>query len=172
VRIPKEWVIGPGDIASKIFYRSLIFTKAGAYNCGLIRGALEIILEYTGQRIVRDKPVRQHSIAARVIADMAIALETLRIWYLTTSYMADRPEVHGDIDEGFFPARAKIGQVYGGRIATKVIGDALNLMGSYGYVRENHIEKYWRDAKLLELTLGGMELNALKICDGYYDYKL
>lgn len=172
VRVPREWGIGPGPEAARIFCRNLLTPKNSAYGAGLVRGAFETLLEFTGQRIVGDKPIRQHSLGAKVIADMAITLETLRLLYLSTAYMIDHPEIYGPIDEGFMPTRISISKVYGAAVAEKVIGEAMNLMGSYGYVRENHIEKYWRDAKLLPLVLGGVNLNRFNVCRGYYDLDL
>ena len=110
--------------------------------------------------------------AAKILADMAIALETNRLHYLSAAYMMDHPDIYGSSDQGFMPARIKMGQVYAGTVAEKVISEAMNLMGSYGYVRENHIEKYWRDAKLLALALGGIHFNSFNVCRGYYDLEL
>jgi len=172
VRVPKEWGIGPGAEAGRLFYRNMLSPKGAAYAAGLIRGAFETVLEFTGQRIVGDKPIRQHSLCAKVLADMAIALETVRNNYLTVAYMAEHPEIYGPIDEGFMPTRTKILKVHGSEIAEKVISDAMDLMGSYSYVRENQIEKYWRDSKLLRLSLGGVHLNRLNVCRGYYDLDL
>ena len=75
VRIPREWGIEPGPETARIFYRNLLSPKNCCYGAGLVRGAFETLLEYTGQRIVGDKPINQHSLCAKVIADMAVALK-------------------------------------------------------------------------------------------------
>ena len=172
VRVPKKWGIGPGGIATKAFHRNFLGARHGAMATGVIRGAFETVLDYTGDRIVGNKPIRQHSLAAKVLGEMAIALETSRIFYLTSAYMADHPEVYGPVDEGFMPARMNIAKSYAPGIAVELIGEAMKLMGSYAYVRENHIEKYWRDAKEFHLMLGSVYLNTFNVCRGYYDLEI
>ena len=45
----------------------------------------------------------------------------------------------------------------------------MELMGSYGYVREYDVEKYWRDSKIIQLWEGGAQLGRFDVCRGYYD---
>jgi alkylation response protein AidB-like acyl-CoA dehydrogenase len=46
----------------------------------------------------------------------------------------------------------------------------MELMGSYGYAREYHVEKYLRDSKIIQLWLGGSQLGRLDVAQGYYPY--
>lgn len=172
VRVPKEWGIGPGGEAAGIFRTQLTGALLCAQATGVMQGAFETVLEYTGNRIVGDKPIRQHSMAGLILGQMATTLETSRIVYLTAAHMSDHPEIYGPLDEGFMPARMSIARLFGIEAAVRVINDAMNLMGAYGYVRENHIEKYWRDAKMLQLVTGGVHLNSFNVCRGYYDLNL
>jgi alkylation response protein AidB-like acyl-CoA dehydrogenase len=51
-----------------------------------------------------------------------------------------------------------------------VCNRAMELMGSYGYAREYHVEKYLRDSKIIQLWLGGAQLGRLDVAQGYYPY--
>jgi alkylation response protein AidB-like acyl-CoA dehydrogenase len=53
-----------------------------------------------------------------------------------------------------------------------VTNRAMELMGSYGYVRECHVEKYWRDCKIIQLWEGGAQLGRFDVCRAYYDLPL
>jgi alkylation response protein AidB-like acyl-CoA dehydrogenase len=48
----------------------------------------------------------------------------------------------------------------------------MELMGSYGYIRDYHVEKYWRDVKEVQLWLGGVQLGQFDVMRGYYPYKV
>jgi butyryl-CoA dehydrogenase len=172
VKVPKEWGIGPGGEAAKLFYAQLGGALSCAFAAGVMQGAFEAVLEYTGNRIVGGKPIRQHSLAARIIGEMAMQVETARLWYLTSAYMADHPEIYGPSYEGFLLARNNMARLFGTQAVVKLTNDAINLMGGHGYVRENHVEKYWRDGKALQLWLGGVYLFAFNTCRGYYDLNL
>jgi alkylation response protein AidB-like acyl-CoA dehydrogenase len=53
-----------------------------------------------------------------------------------------------------------------------VTNKAMELMGSYGYVRDYHVEKYWRDCKIIQLWEGGAQVGRFDVCRGYYDCNL
>ena len=57
-------------------------------------------------------------------------------------------------------------------VAVMVANKAMELMGSYGYVREYNVEKYWRDCKIMQMWEGGGQLGRFDICRGYYDCQL
>ena len=57
-------------------------------------------------------------------------------------------------------------------VAVMVTNKAMELMGSYGYVRGYDVEKYWRDCKIVQLWEGGAQLGRFDVCRGYYDCNL
>ncbi len=79
---------------------------------GQAQGVFETVLKYTGERIVADKPIRQHSIATGMLADMAIGIQTARcpIWRL--AHMYDHPETYGAPMSNFMLSRASAAKVY------------------------------------------------------------
>ena len=174
VRVPKAFrTAGPGTDA-ELFHNNVIAARilTGALAVGNAQGAFETVLKYTGERIVADKPIRQHSICAGMLADMAIGIETARSYYMTTAYMYDHPEVYGPPVSDSMLSRASIVKVHAADVAVMVTNKAMELMGSFGYVRDYDVEKYWRDCKIIQLWEGGAQLGRFDVCRGYYDCNL
>ena len=174
VKVPKEFrAAGPGADA-ELFHGNVIAARilTGALAVGNAQAAFETVLKYTGERIVADKPIRQHSICAGMIADMAIGIETARNYYLATAYMFDHPETYGPPVSDDMLSKASIAKLYASDVAVMVTNRAMELMGSYGYVRDYNVEKYWRDCKIIQLWEGGAQLGRFDVCRGYYDCNL
>ena len=174
VRVPKEFrATGPGNDA-QLLHNNVLLARilTGALAVGNAQGAFETVLKYTGERIVADRPIRQHSICAGILADMAIGIETARTYYLAVAYMYDHPETYGPPVSDFMLSRASIAKVYAADVAVMVTNKAMELMGSYGYVRDYDVEKYWRDCKIIQLWEGGAQVGRFDVCRGYYDCNL
>ncbi|MBN1566301.1 MAG: acyl-CoA dehydrogenase family protein [Acidobacteria bacterium] len=171
VRVPKEFrAAGPGHDA-QLFHNNVLLARinTAALAVGNAQGAFETVLNYSGERIVAGKPIRRHSIGAGILADMAIGIETARTYYLAAAYMYDHPEIYGSSSSNTMLSRASIAKVYAADVAVMVTNKAMELMGSYGYVRDYDVEKYWRDCKIIQLWEGGAQLGRLDVCRGYYD---
>jgi alkylation response protein AidB-like acyl-CoA dehydrogenase len=69
-------------------------------------------------------------------------------------------------------SRASIAKVYAADVAVMITNKAMELMGSYGYVREYNMGKYWRDCKIIQLREGGGRLGRFDVCRGFYDCTL
>jgi alkylation response protein AidB-like acyl-CoA dehydrogenase len=176
VKAPKGFrVAGPGKDA-ELFHANLTIGRiaGAAMAVGNAQGAFERVLEYTEGRIVGKsaKPIRQHSICAGILADMAIGIETARAYYVNAAYRFDHPEKYGAQSSLQQLMRASIAKVYAAEVAVMVTNKAMELMGSYGYVREYDVEKYWRDCKIIQLWEGGAQLGRFDVCRGYYDLEL
>lgn len=174
VRVPLEWrAAGPGKDA-ELFHRCLVIGRltSAAMSVGSMQGIFERVVEYTGERVVANKPIRQHSIAAGMLADMAISLETARTYYLAAAHMFDNPEKYGPASSMNTLSRASIAKVYAADMSVIMANKAMELMGSYGYVRDYDVEKYWRDNKEIQLWEGGAQLGRFDVCRGYYDLNL
>ncbi len=141
---------------------------------GNAQGAFERVLEFTSDRVVGrpGKPIRQHSIAAGMLADMAIGIETARMACAQAAYRFDHPEDYGPIHSLQQLSSASIAKVYAADTAVMVTNRAMELMGSYGYVRDYDVEKYWRDCKIIQLWEGGAQLGRFDVCRAYYDLAL
>ncbi len=171
VRVPRQYrAAGPGDDA-RLMKRNLTLGRvaSAAMAVGNSRGAFDRVLDYTGSRVVQGRPIRQHSMCAGMLADMAIGIETARAYYLQTAYMLDRPQEYGEADSDVMLSRASLAKVHACDVAVMVANRAMELMGSYGYMREFDVEKYWRDGKEIQLWLGGAQLARLDVARGYYE---
>jgi alkylation response protein AidB-like acyl-CoA dehydrogenase len=174
VRVPKAFrAAGPGADA-QLMHGNVTAARilTAALAIGNAQGAFEAVLKFTEERIVADRPVRQHSICAGMLADMAIGIETARAYHLNAAYMFDHPEVYGPPFSDAMLSKASIAKVYAADVAVMVTNRAMELMGSYGYVREYNVEKYWRDCKIIQMWEGGGQLGRFDVCRGYYKCRL
>lgn len=174
VRVPKAFrAAGPGADA-QLMHGNVVAARilTGALAIGNAVGAFETVLKFTEERIVADRPVRQHSICAGMLADMAIGIETARAYCLNAAYMFDHPDIYGPPFSDTMLSKASIAKVYAADVAVTVTNKAMELMGSYGYVREYNVEKYWRDCKIIQMWEGGGQLGRFDVCRGYYDCQL
>lgn len=172
VRVPKSYrASGPGEDA-RLLKNNLttgrVASAAAAVGCA--RGAFEEVLKYTGERVAGGKPIREHSIAAGMLAEMATGIETARAHYLQVAYMLSNPDEFGPLHSEAMLCHASISKNYATEMAIMVTNKAMELMGSYGYIRDYHVEKYWRDVKEIQLWLGGAQLGRFDIARGYYPY--
>jgi alkylation response protein AidB-like acyl-CoA dehydrogenase len=172
VKVPKEYrVAGPGEDA-KILHdlsaQARLFISAQAI--GAAEAVLETILEYTKERKIK-KPVREHSLHASIIADMAIAIETARAYGLQVAWMVDHPEVYGRWGAPAMLARCSMAKVYACDQALWVINKAIELMGSYGIAFDYNVEKYLRDLKVMQLVEAGQQRARLDVARGFYSFE-
>ena len=174
VRVPEEFrAAGPGEDA-RLFHQNLIVGRLGsaAMSVGNAQAIFELVLDFTGERAVAGRPIREHSVAACMLADIAVGIETARAFYLQAAYKYDHPEIYGPQDSLLNLSRASIAKVYASEVAVMAANRAMELMGSYGYAHDYHLEKYWRDGKIMQLWLGGAQLGRLDAIRGYYPHSL
>lgn len=177
VRVPKENRVGDGPKGGKeyeIFHANLAIARIGsaAMALGNAQATFEIVLNYTKDRIVAGKPIREHSICAGMLADMAIGIETARAYMMNAAYMFDHPEKYGKQSSAQQLSRCSLAKVYATEVAIMVTNKAMELMGSYGYMHDYDVEKYWRDCKEIQLWEGGAQVGRFDVVRGYYDYAM
>jgi acyl-CoA dehydrogenase len=172
VRVPEAWrAAGPGKDAellrdNQVFAR--IFT--GALAIGMAQGTFDEVLDFTTERVAAGKPIRQHTVCATILADIAIGIQVGRDAYVNAAHIYDRPEEYGEGHSTAMLSRASSAKVFCCDAAINATNRAMELMGSYGYVTDYYVEKYWRDAKTLQLWEGGAQLARLDVARGYYDF--
>lgn len=174
VRVPKEYRLsGPGDDAR--FYHATTGgsqLSSATMSLGIAEAAFEIALDYTKDRMSGGKPVREWSMAAGILADMAIRVETTRALVYNFAWMADHRETYGPSYSNEMISKAGIMRTYAADAAVWVADMAMQLMGSNGLSPEYHLEKYLRDAKITQLWLGGQQISRYRVVRGYYDYSV
>lgn len=169
VRVPLSWrAAGPGEDA-EILLDNLAFSRllAAASCVGIAQGAFEEVLDFTSERPAAGKPIRQHSVCACILADIATAIQTGRDAYACAAGVFDRAG-RDERSSAAMLSRASLARHYCGRAAVEATNRAMELMGSYGYVTDYHVEKYWRDARTLQLWEVVPQQLRMDIAGGYY----
>ncbi|MGO9137833.1 MAG: acyl-CoA dehydrogenase family protein [Syntrophales bacterium] len=172
VRVPKEYRAGGPGIDWQLFRANIGWGRltSAPMTLGNAQAVLEIVIEYTKNRFYGGKPVRKHSLQAAMIADMAIGIESARAFYLSVAAMFNNRKKYGNPGEDYLMARASAAKVYACDVTEMVCNRAMELMGSYGYARDYHVEKYLRDSKIIQIWLGGGQLGRLDVVQSYYPY--
>ncbi|MBW2673750.1 MAG: acyl-CoA dehydrogenase family protein [Deltaproteobacteria bacterium] len=170
VRVPKEYrVAGPGE-DWKLFRAALSWGRlsSAAFSIGNAQAVLEIVIDYTSNRFYKGKSVREHSLQAAMIADMAMGIESARAYYLSVASMFDNRKEFGDPGDTYLMGKGTGAKVYACDVTEVVCNRAIELMGAYGYIKEYHVEKYLRDSKIIQLWEGGGQLGRLDVAQSYY----
>ena len=172
VRVPKEYrLIGPGADAN--FYYALMAASqchCGNLSLGISQAAFDIALDYTKERKSGGKPVREWSLAAGVLAEMAMRVELSRGALYNYAWMLDHHDFYGPPFQKGMSSKAAITRAYSVDAAVWIANKAMELLGSNGLSPEYHLEKYLRDSKVPQLVLGGQQVARYRIAQGYYDY--
>ena len=173
VRVPKEYrLVGPGMDAN-VF----AFATAGAgwhstsIALGIAERAFDIVLDYTGTRMGGAKPVRQHSMVAGMIADMAIGIDMMRAGFYNLSYMMDHMDVYGPPFSPQVISKASATRVFASDMVVNIVNKGAELLGSLAISEDFPYEKLLRDAKITQLWLGGQQICRYRVARGYYDLK-
>jgi alkylation response protein AidB-like acyl-CoA dehydrogenase len=173
VRVPKEYrLVGPGMDAN-----IYAFATAGAgwhstsIALGIAERAFEIILDYTGTRMGGAKPVRQHSMVAGMIADMAIGIDMMKAGFYNLSYMMDHMDVYGPPFSPQVISKASATRVFASDMVVNIVNKGAELLGSMAISEDFPYEKLLRDAKITQLWLGGQQICRYRVARGYYNLK-
>jgi len=173
VRVPKEYrVAGPGEDA-RILHDVIASGRLGTcrYAVGAAQACFEIALEWTKEREIAGKPVRTRSLHASILGEMAQKIESARAYYMHVSAMLRNERLFGRPGEPFLLSKCSAAKAYACDVALWVINKTMELMGSYGYAYDYNVEKYLRDAKILQLWLGGPQRALLDTALGYYSFE-
>jgi alkylation response protein AidB-like acyl-CoA dehydrogenase len=157
VRVPKENLVGVegnGFIQLMKFldYSRLMIAGDGV---GLAQGAMEQAINYVKKRKQFGKTIASFQVTQFKIAEMATFIETARSLTYKACWNVDRGNVDSQLS-----AMAKW---WACQVAVKVVDEALQLHGGYGYLDDYPIERFYRAAKLLELYEGTKEIQKLTI---------
>ena len=157
VKVPKENRIGDDGFGFKFAMKTLSGGRIGiaAQALGIASGAYELALAYSKERSAFGKPIHKHQAIAFKLADMATEIEASRLLCLKAAWLKDQHQ-----DYSLASAMAK---VFSSKTAMKVASDAIQVHGGYGYVKEYHVERHLRDAKITEIYEGTTEIQKVVI---------
>lgn len=168
-RVPYEWGL-QGPEAWNLFLNNVVSAFAmNIANCtGMMQGAFDVLLDYTGNRVVGGKPIRDHLSTAMFIGEMVGAISVARGTYLELCHQFDHQEIYGSwiTDSMVGKARSSLSLI--ARMANDLISRGMEFMGSQGFAREGLYEKYYRDIAVSKLVLGGVQLGFFSGCRAFY----
>jgi alkylation response protein AidB-like acyl-CoA dehydrogenase len=122
---------------------------------GIAAGAYELALKYAQERKTFGVPIMEHQAIAFKLADMATEIEAARLLVYRAAKMKD-----AGLD---FSTAAAMAKLYASEVAMKTTVEAVQIHGGYGYVREYHVERLMRDAKITQIYEGTSEIQRLVI---------
>jgi len=157
VKVPKENRIGDDGIGFKFAMKTLAGGRIGiaAQALGIAGGAYELALEYSKVRSAFGKVISQHQAIQFKLADMATEIEAARLLVYKAAW--DKDNGH---DYGTSGAMAKL---YASKVAMEVTVEAVQVHGGYGFVKEYHVERLMRDAKITQIYEGTSEVQKIVI---------
>jgi alkylation response protein AidB-like acyl-CoA dehydrogenase len=165
VRVPKRYRLhGPGDDL-KYWQEMITYGSIGstAMCVGIMKNVYEIIKKWTTERIIADKPLKEHSIVADMLSEVATLIESTSAWMWTYVREISRPDIYGwDPWDERFLLKTRGLSLFASNAVERACSRAMDFMGSYGYAREFDLEKHWRDQKVIGLWMGGKALKTLE----------
>jgi len=128
---------------------------AAAQGVGVAQGAFDKAVAYIQERVQFGSPLASFQGIQFKVADMAARIESARALYHKAAWLID----HGQVDRKL----VSIAKLVAGETAVRVTDDALQLHGGYGYMDEYDVERFYRDAKIVEIYEGAKEIEKITI---------
>ena len=160
VKVPKENRIGEDGFGFSFAMKTLAGGRIGIASqaLGIASGAYELALEYSKQRKAFGKEISKHQAIAFKLADMATEIETARLLCLRAAWDKDN-------DQNYDRSGA-MAKLFASEVAMKTTVEAVQIHGGYGFVKEYHVERLMRDAKITQIYEGTSEIQKIVISRG------
>ena len=157
VKVPKENRIGEDGFGFKFAMSTLSGGRIGIASqaLGIASGAYELSLEYSKQRKAFGKAISDHQAIAFKLADMATEIEAARLLCLKSAWLKD--------NNMNFDKESAMAKVFASEVAMKTTTEAVQIHGGYGFVKEYHVERLMRDAKITQIYEGTSEIQRIVI---------
>jgi alkylation response protein AidB-like acyl-CoA dehydrogenase len=157
VKVPKENRIGEHGFGFTFAMKVLAGGRIGIASqaLGIASGAYELSLAYSKQRKAFGKEISQHQAIQFKLADMATRIEAARLLCFRAAWDKDR---HSD-----YALSSSMAKVYASETAMWTATEAVQIHGGYGYVKEYHVERLMRDAKITQIYEGTSEVQRIVI---------
>ena len=157
VRVPVENRLGEeGEgfaIAMRTFEHTRTHIAIGAV--GLARAAFEYALQYAQERVQFGKPISHHQAVSFMLAEMATQIDAARLLAWRAAYLADQGVP--------CTKEASMAKAFAADMAMQATTDAVQILGGYGYMREYPVEKWMRDAKIMQIYEGTAQIQRMII---------
>ncbi len=157
VVVPKENRIGDDGFGFRFAMKLLEGGRIGiaAQAVGIAAGAYELALKYAKERKAFGTEIINHQAIAFKLADMATEIEAARMMVLKAAWLKDQGKPHG--------TESAMAKLIATDVAMKTTTEAVQIHGGYGYVKEYHVERLMREAKLTQIYEGTSEIQKLII---------
>ncbi|MFT5601221.1 MAG: alkylation response protein AidB-like acyl-CoA dehydrogenase [Flavobacteriales bacterium] len=157
VKVPKENRIGEDGFGFKFAMKTLSGGRIGiaAQALGIAAGAYELALAYSKERVTFGKPIHQHQAIQFKLAEMVTEIETARL-------MVHKAAWHKDNGMSYDISGA-MAKLHASDVAMKTTVEAVQIHGGYGFVKEYHVERLMRDAKITQIYEGTSEIQKIVI---------
>ncbi|MBN7810052.1 acyl-CoA dehydrogenase [Algoriphagus sp. H41] len=160
VQVPAENRIGEEGFGFTFAMETLNGGRIGIASqaLGIAAGAYELALAYSKERKTFGKPISQHQAIQFKLADMATQIEAARLLVRKAAWLKDQGED--------YTQASAMAKVYASEVAMNVTIEAVQIHGGYGYVKEYHVERLMRDAKITQIYEGTSEIQRIVISRG------
>ncbi len=157
VKVPKENRVGEDGFGFKFAMKTLAGGRIGiaAQALGIAAGAFELALKYAKERKAFGKEIMHHQAIQFKLADMATKIEAARLLCLKAAWEKD---IHKD-----YTTSSSMAKVFSSETAMWAAIEAVQIHGGYGFVKEYHVERLMRDAKITQIYEGTSEVQRIVI---------
>lgn len=157
VKVPKSNRIGADGFGFKFAMHTLAGGRIGIASqaLGIAGGAYELAVAYAKQREAFGKPISQHQAVAFKLADMATDIEAAKMMVYRAAWLKDQ---HMD-----YTSAGAMAKLFASEVAMRHTVEAVQIHGGYGFVKEYHVERLMRDAKITQIYEGTSEVQRIVI---------
>jgi alkylation response protein AidB-like acyl-CoA dehydrogenase len=157
VKVPKENRIGEDGFGFKFAMKTLEGGRIGIASqaLGIASGAYELALEYSKQRKAFGKTISDLQAIQFKLADMATQIEAARLLCLKAAWLKDHDQPYAQA--------SSMAKLYASDVAMRTTVEAVQIHGGYGFVKEYHVERLMRDAKITQIYEGTSEIQRIVI---------
>jgi len=157
VKVPKVNRIGEDGFGFKFAMKTLSGGRIGiaAQALGIAQGALDLALSYSKERTTFGKPIHEHQAIAFKLADMEMKIEQARLLVYKAAWLKDQGMS--------YDKESAMAKLAASEAAMWVSTEAVQVHGGYGFVKEYHVERLMRDAKITQIYEGTSEIQRIVI---------
>jgi alkylation response protein AidB-like acyl-CoA dehydrogenase len=157
VKVPKENRIGEDGFGFTFAMKTLSGGRIGIASqaLGIASGAYELALQYSKERKAFGKEISKHQAIAFKLADMATEIDAARLLCLKAAWLKDNGKN--------YDRASAMAKVFASETAMKTTVEAVQVHGGYGFVKEYHVERLMRDAKITQIYEGTSEIQRIVI---------
>lgn len=155
--VPQESIMGPLNGGAKVLMSGLDYERVvlSGIQLGIMQACLDVVLPYVRERKQFGKPIGSFQLMQAKIADMVVALNSARAYVYAVARACDAGQTTRQDAAGAI--------LYASESAVKVAEQAIQALGGAGYTKDWPVERYWRDAKLLDIGAGTNEVRRMLI---------